>query len=716
MNLPPRVPTIKPDSGFALVVVLAFVILLAGIIMAFLARTSTERQLVHGSFNEAKTDQLARSALAIVIGNLKQEIVNGSTSTTVNNITLYTPSTAANVLPQRTGAAGGSPDPIPNLVRRSIRSDPIIPPGIGSRASALGSTPIPSSSPVTTKKGEVSAARWNKHYLIPRPAGTDPTDTTPISAFAAPDWIFVCDQGPTILSTPTHSAIGRYAYAVYDEGGLLDVNVAGYPPAPSSIPAQFGLKGFLSFADLTVVGLSTSAVSDLVGWRNYASAQPNGAFGSFSFNTASAGAYFNFIQANLNGFLGTGGVVWSGRTDQVFASRQMLIAYRASTGFSADALQHLGTFSRDLNLATWGPAATRRVTANFTRSDGSIARQGESLFRRFSLGKLSWIGPNGPVPASKAPDIRRDFGLVWNIDHWNYYGANGSSLPEAIPAIDGTREPDFFQLLDFARQTASPRPTIGEILSLGASIIDQYDSGAGDTPTVIEYAGPPAPSPAPPNPRAYGRETTAPSPIPIPAPIVLDRALRNPGELGYAYKTAATTLDFYTAGNVDTSLLDLFSISPAHMRAGVLNLNTRNSLTLAAMIAGTIRNEGTSAAVTSTNGKNAGADIVSATDPITGFPALSRQELGRLTAAVRTTATGAGEEARELVGRALAEVTQTRTWNLMIDVIAQSGRFPSSATSLSHFVVEGEKRYWLHVAIDRFTAEVIDQQLEAVYE
>ena len=24
-------------------------------------------------------------------------------------------------------------------------------------------------------------------------------------------------------------AVGRYAYAVYDEGGLLDINVAGYP-------------------------------------------------------------------------------------------------------------------------------------------------------------------------------------------------------------------------------------------------------------------------------------------------------------------------------------------------------------------------------------------------------------------------------------------------------------------------------------------------------
>jgi hypothetical protein len=86
-----------------------------------------------------------------------------------------------------------------------------------------------------------------------------------------------------------------------------------------------------------------------------------------------------------------------------------------------------------------------------------------------------------------------------------------------------------------------------------------------------------------------------------------------------------------------------------------------------------------------------------------------------LTAAARI-GLGAPEEEQELVARALAEVTQTRTWGLMIDVIAQSGRFSPGATNLSRFVVEAEKRYWLHVAIDRLTGKIIDQQLEAVYE
>jgi hypothetical protein len=716
MRLTERAKRIRCHKGVALVIVLALVVLIATLMTAFLTRTSIERQLAHGSVSEAKADVLAKSGLAVVVGDLKQEIANGSTSTTNNGITLYTPVEVAYVVPRRSGVPGGSPDLIPNLVRCSVRSDPIAPPGVGSRASALGSTPASSSSPEITKRGDIDAARWNKHYLIPRPTGTDPTDTTPISVFSPPDWVFVSDQGPIILASPIRSTIGRYAYAVYDEGGLLDINVAGYPPAPSSVPAQFGRKGSLAFADLTVVGLSTSAVNDLVGWRNYASAQPAGNFGSFSFNAASVANYFNFVLANLNGFLETGGTVWNGRTDQAFVSRQMLIAYRASTGFSAEALQHLGTFSRDLNLATWGPASTRRVTASFSRSDGSVARQGEPLFRRFPLGKLSWLGQTGPVPASRAPDIRRDFGLVWNVDHWDYYGANGSSLAQAIPSIDGTQDPDFFQLLNFARQAVRPQPTTGEILSLGASIIDQYDSGVSDAPTVIEYAGPPAPSPAPPNPRAYGRENAAPSPVPNPTPIVLNRALRNPGELGYAYKNATSTLDLYTSSSADTPVLDLFSASPAVTRAGVLSLNTRDSLALAAMVTGTIRNEGSNTVVTSTNGKSAGTDIVSATSPITGSPALSRQELARLTALVRNTATGTGEEGRELIARALAEATQTRTWNLMIDLIAQSGRFPPIARSLSQFVVEGEKRYWLHVAIDRITGEVIDQQLEAVYE
>jgi hypothetical protein len=39
----------------------------------------------------------------------------------------------------------------------------------------------------------------------------------------------------------------------------------------------------------------------------------------------------------------------------------------------------------------------------------------------------------------------------------------------------------------------------------------------------------------------------------------------------------------------------------------------------------------------------------------------------------------------------------------------------STRTDLER-VVEGEQRYWVHVAIDRFTAQVIDKRIEVVNE
>jgi hypothetical protein len=71
---------------------------------------------------------------------------------------------------------------------------------------------------------------------------------------------------------------------------------------------------------------------------------------------------------------------------------------------------------------------------------------------------------------------------------------------------------------------------------------------------------------------------------------------------------------------------------------------------------------------------------------------------------------------RESTIRALSAVGTTRVWNLMIDVIAQTGRFPSSASNLANFNVEGERRYWVHVAIDRYTGKVLDEQIEEVKE
>ena len=97
------------------------------------------------------------------------------------------------------------------------------------------------------------------------------------------------------------AVIGRYAYAIYDEGGLLDMNVAGYP-ATNSTQTQFGRKGVAAYADLTQLPLdgngtmlAQNQVDQLVGLRNYASAQPGGSYGSFAFDAAAALRYFSFV-------------------------------------------------------------------------------------------------------------------------------------------------------------------------------------------------------------------------------------------------------------------------------------------------------------------------------------------------------------------------------------------------------------------------------------
>src|SRR5437762_10259778 len=66
--------------GAALLIVLAFVVLLTGVCVAYLSRTTSDRQVAHGSVNQTKADQLVASAMDNIIGDLRQEILRGSAS------------------------------------------------------------------------------------------------------------------------------------------------------------------------------------------------------------------------------------------------------------------------------------------------------------------------------------------------------------------------------------------------------------------------------------------------------------------------------------------------------------------------------------------------------------------------------------------------------------------------------------------------------------
>src|SRR5947209_6010917 len=97
------------NQGAALLIVLAFVVLLTGVGVAYLSRTTSDRQVAHGSFNQSKADQLAASAMDNIIGDLRQEILRGSATPAPsfgsgNNVYyVYTPTSTANMVPRRSG-------------------------------------------------------------------------------------------------------------------------------------------------------------------------------------------------------------------------------------------------------------------------------------------------------------------------------------------------------------------------------------------------------------------------------------------------------------------------------------------------------------------------------------------------------------------------------------------------------------------------------------
>jgi hypothetical protein len=480
------------------------------------------------------------------------------------------------------------------------------------------------------------------------------------------------------------------------------MNVAGFPSANSSNAAYvrtIGRKGALAFADLTATGLSFGAIDNMIGWRNYLSAAPVGSYKNFSFPTNPTTFTTHFLDQTRDF-----GVVaapspyptsGAAQTDQSFTNRTQLLEVRRTLSADQDAMQSLGTMARGRNRPTWSNSAT-------------------VLAGRFPLERFDLFATTPPNPAA-ALAIQQHFGLAYvpasgtTAEHWRYYGTTGTTLQQNVAPIVGTNQnPDLFSLLRYAYGAAAPP---GELLSIGASLIDQRDPNS-DT-TWIEYAdagGSPI--------KAFGVDVNASNELGAPRPAVvavLNRSFRNAGELGYAYRDGRTSLNFRAAG-ADAVLLDLFTYNTAASRPGQLNLNTQNVGALAAVIKGAFPLESSSSGITDPAARAAAASIVAVTS---SAPARGREDIARLAAFVTDPPFSVDEERNETVARALSEVSQTRTWNLMIDVVAQSGRYPPNVTAaadLPKFVVRSEKRYWLHVAIDRFTGDVLEQQLEAVYE
>jgi len=526
----------RRESGAALVFVLAMLVLVLTVVLAFFSRATLNRQIASASASNTKVQLIFQTAEAYVLDDFQREIEAGSTQVSPTNLSvqIHRPITLTNVgigvtntwapsmVPQRVGDAG-----ITNIVKISRGGRAFFTNGEGytsngtTRASAISTTNASANGRFMTKD------RWN----LPKLMADSETN-----AFVAPDWIYIDRQGNTPTdfstnmasseSTNTNYVIGRYAYVVYDVGGLIDINVVG-----NQLPdAENSRRGRLNQVSLTngIPGITDFA--SLVAWRSSVS------------------------STNTNSAPGIGGLFDPKRTfidvptdEQAFVNRQDLLAYVASTNtISTNSLPFLTTFSRDLNAPSYEPNSARPMlpaspapnlmnpalltvrygtnASNSTivpittlhRPEGNCTvKSGTPVMpRRFPLNKINLLEQSSPDTNA----IKYYFGLTRNgTQSWSYNATTSDGrIAKLSEVAEQGREPNFFEILQAVIITGSlgkfgantytdevdkimPDYSIGylkgldcfqnfQVMHIGANIIDQWDSN--DIPTCIEFGNP----------------------------------------------------------------------------------------------------------------------------------------------------------------------------------------------------------------------------------
>jgi Tfp pilus assembly protein PilX len=518
---PPRV------RGFALVIVLSLLVIVSVVLVTFTSVMMMERQSAGSYSDRTKSELLAQGALQSIQDQLLDELEAGSirlgadgTAGSTTPPFLYRPSAAANLLPARHPELATAPD-AGTLIKVSRYNVPFRAGQPATASQANSAVPSPDGR-------RIPLSRWNKPALL---------EAWP-AAVAAPDWINITPTGEANVSVADARGkqlaapgrvIGRYAYAVYNVGGLLDISQAGFPPTGSDLtPKLVAAKGNIALADLTALTakagtkITSEQIAELVGWRNRAS---------------KAGFHGNYLRE----FIPEHGGLRVFPGDDTFVNRQDLIRFAQEKDW-AGALPYLTIRNLSLDAPNYAPAedatnpptvaaeaglyayrsrmdlpaAVNRDLANvrvpaapsgWTRLDGTAAVTGEPLIKqRFALDQIALLSKDTPDAAR----ILKCFGLIrtgqgaWEYNH---------GLPGFIMTLDEVaragREPDFFELLkavildgslgrDPGAMTTSatgygPYSIVKDrtedkdlhILTIGANIIDQYD--ADNFPTTIYF-------------------------------------------------------------------------------------------------------------------------------------------------------------------------------------------------------------------------------------
>ncbi len=487
-------PTKASRSGVALIITLAFLMVVTIILVAFVTTARLDRTATASYGQSILADQLAQGGLKLVVASLQQEMGKSGAPITNNGVAIYTNITSANLLPERVGTTGT----LTNLVKISTNA-----PFYTGAMESLSASAINSTTANSVTRA-VRLDRWNRPCFV-----------TFTNAAEAPSWVYVTRNGPTNgtgiafglsgntanNANPTNAnfVLGRFAYAIYDEGNLLDITVAGHPSAGKSDlgAADISRKGSEALAELTEIpGLTNQAdVDALIAWRNKASI---------------ASSYTNYLYnvAPTNGYL----QVAPG--DNTFLSRQDLIAYAETNGIT-NALPYLTTFSRELN----SPSIPVGVNSTLNPDFRQLIYNGKPI-QRFALSRFNLlVGDPSTLSPTDLGNILTYFGLTPSTgasSTWRSWQYRSTTIGTPQAAINSGREPDLFELVKAAitngslgaylqdngvirsstsnvTTTTTPYPPEQnidqQVARIISNIIDQY--GSDNYPTTIQMGSNP---------------------------------------------------------------------------------------------------------------------------------------------------------------------------------------------------------------------------------
>jgi len=214
---------------------------------------------------------------------------------------------------------------------------------------------------------------------------------------------------------------------------------------------------------------------------------------------------------------------------------------------------------------------------------------------------------------------------------------------------------------------------------------------------------------------------------PVVLNVVLNRPFESVAEMGYAFRGQPwKSVDFFTSTSADLALLDVFSVYDAPLLVGgQLNVNTVEAPVLKAILSG-IRPDpvAATAGLSADDVKNIANRLVARRDntsiaerdPDADLPGPYMDAVNFFSnpSLIENWAVNNVKIHSEAVVRSLADYSQSRVWNLMIDLTVESGSYTQNSSKLSEFSVNGVNRVWVHLALDRFTGKVLEQRIEVV--